>query len=188
MRLSSKVLRFTSIALLLFPALASAQRSTSAPSTRFGFASDRLARIDSFMQRAVDSKRIAGAVVLVMRDGQVAYERAFGWADKEARRRMTTDAIFRIASQSKAITSATLLSLVEEGRIAVSDPVSRYIPTFAHTTVATKTDTGLALVTAKRAITIAQLLTHTAGISYGTDSLVSTLYAAKGLGPAAGYC
>jgi CubicO group peptidase (beta-lactamase class C family) len=115
------------------------------------------------------------------------YERAFGWADREAGRHMTTDAIFRIASQSKAITSAAVLSLVEEGSLAVSDPVSRYLPTFAGTTVATKADTGLAIVPARRAIRVADLLTHTAGISYGTDSLVAALYAARGLGPAAGF-
>jgi CubicO group peptidase (beta-lactamase class C family) len=99
---------------------------------------------------------------------------------------MTPDAIFRIASQSKAITSTAILILVEEGRIALDDPVSRYIPEFAHTTVAIKADTGRVIVPAKRGITIKDLLTHTAGISYGTDPLVAPLYSAKGLGPAAG--
>jgi CubicO group peptidase (beta-lactamase class C family) len=155
--------------------------------SRLGFAPERLARIDTVLQAAVDSNHVAGVVLLVMRDGQIAYEKAFGWADKEAGRRMTTDALFRIASQSKAITSATLLSLVEQGRISVGDPVSRWMPTFAHSMVAVKSDTGLALVPAKRAIRIRDLLTHTAGISYGTDSLVMALYQAKGLGPAAGY-
>jgi len=139
------------------------------------------------MRQAVDSNRIAGAVVLVMRDGRVAYERAFGWADREAGRRMATDAIFRIASQSKAITSAALLSLAEEGKVAVTDPVSRYIPTFLRTTVAMRTDTGRATIPAKRAIRLADLLTHTAGISYGTDSTIASLYEARGLGPAAGF-
>ena len=173
-------------ALLAFPA--AAQRPTAAPPpSQLGFAPDRLSRIDSLMRLAVDSSRIVGAVVLVMRDGRVAYERAFGWADKEAGRRMGTDAIFRIASQSKAITSAALLSLVEEGKVAVTDPVSRYIPAFGRTTVAMRTDTGRAIIPAKRAILLADLLTHTAGISYGTDSLVASLYQAQGLGPAAGF-
>jgi CubicO group peptidase (beta-lactamase class C family) len=95
--------------------------------------------------------------------------------------------MFRIASQSKVITTAALLSLMEQGAFTPGTPVSRYLPTFAHTTVATKSDTGLALVPATRAITLADLLTHTAGISYGTDSLVAPLYAAKGLGPNAGW-
>jgi CubicO group peptidase (beta-lactamase class C family) len=153
---------------------------------RLGFDPTRLARIDTFLQHAVDDKRIAGAVALVMRDGEIAYEKAFGWADREAGRRMTTDALFRIASQSKAITSATFLSLVEEGKVAVTDPVGRYIPTFARTTVAVPVDTGRAIVPAKRQILLRDLLTHTAGISYGADRLVAPLYESKGLGPAAG--
>jgi CubicO group peptidase (beta-lactamase class C family) len=79
------------------------------------------------------------------------------------------------------------MSLVEEGKITLDDPVSRYIPAFAHTTVAIRTDTGRAIVPARRAITIHDLLTHTAGISYGTDPIVADLYRAKGLGPAAGW-
>ena len=157
------------------------------PRIEAGFASDRLARIDQMMQRYVDENQIAGAVGLVMRDGRVVYEHAVGWADKEAGRRMTPDAIFRIASQSKALTSTSILMLVEEGKIGLDDPVSRYIPEFAHTTVAIKSDTGRVIVPAKRAITIHDLLTHTAGISYGTDPLVAPLYSAKALGPAAGW-
>lgn len=175
---------YSASAAFLLSGSAAAQRPQV---STLGFSIDRLARIDTFMQRAVDSNRIGGAVVLLMRDGQVAYERAFGWADKEAKRRMKADALFRIASQSKAITSAALMSLVEEGTVAVADPVSRYIPTFARTTVATKTDTGTATVPAKRAIRLSDLLTHTAGISYGTDQIVASMYQARGLGPAAGF-
>jgi CubicO group peptidase (beta-lactamase class C family) len=123
----------------------------------------------------------------VLRDGQPVYEKAFGWADREANRRMTTDAIFRIASQSKALTSVALMTLVEEGKVSLNDAVSKYIPDFEHTTVAVRADTGRAIVPARRAITIRDLLTHTAGISYGTDSLVAPLYAAAGLGPSAGW-
>src|SRR5690349_4939834 len=101
-----------------------------------GFAPDRLARLDTVFQRFVDENRLAGAVVLVTRDGKPAYERAFGWSDKEAGRRMTTDTIFRIASQSKAITSTAILSLVEEGKIALGDPAGRYVPGFMKTSVA----------------------------------------------------
>ena len=101
-----------------------------------GFSAERLARLDHGLQQYVDEERVAGAVVLVLRDGQTVYERAVGWSDKEAGRRMTTDTIFRIASQSKAITSTAVLALVEEGKIGLNDPVSRFIPTFAKTTVA----------------------------------------------------
>ena len=155
--------------------------------TRLGFSTERLTRIDSALQRAVDNGEVAGAVALVLRDGQPVYERAVGWADKDAGKRMTVDAIFRIASQSKALTSVAIMSLVEEGKVGLGDPVSRYIPEFERTTVAVRADTGRAIVPARRRITIRDLLTHTAGISYGLDSLVAPLYAAKGLGPAAGF-
>ena len=158
-----------------------------APSTRLGVAPERLARIDSALQRYVDRVEIAGAVALVLRDGQPVYERAVGWADREAGRRMTTDAIFRIASQTKALTSVAVMALAEEGKLALDDPVSRFIPAFRQTTVAEPAAGGRGVVPARRAITIRHLLTHTAGISYGTDSLVAPLYAAQGLGPAAGY-
>lgn len=164
----------------LAPAL-HAQRTTS------GFAPDRLARIDRFMQAFADSNRIGGAVGLVMRDGKVVYEHAVGYIDKESGRRMTPDGIFRIASQSKAITSTAILMLVEEGRIALSDPVSRFIPEYARTTVASPADSGRNPVAAKRRITIKDLLTHTSGISYGTDGFVAKQYEAKALGPAAGW-
>ena len=183
--MSKKTPFFALLALACLVPTLDAQTSTATAKPRIesGFASDRLARIDEMIQRYVDENRIAGAVGLVMRDGRIVYERAFGWADKEAGRRMTTDAIFRIASQSKAVTSTAIMILNEEGKLALDDPVSRYIPSFARTTVATRSGT----VPAKRAITIHDLLTHTAGISYGTDSIVAPLYRAKGLGPAAGY-
>lgn len=172
---------FAGLTLVLGAAAGASGQRPAVPGVDFG----RLARIDTFMQRAVDSNRIAGAVVLVMRDGRVIHERAYGWADREARRPMRTNALFRIASQSKAITSAALLSLVEEGRVAVTDRVSQYIPSFARSTVATRTDTGVAIVPARRPILLSHLLTHTAGISYGTDASVAESYRAKGLGPAA---
>ena len=143
---------------------------------------ERVERIDRALQRYVDENRIGGAVALVLRDGQPVYERAVGWSDKEAGRRMTTDTIFRIASQTKAITSTAILSLVEEGKLTLTDPVSRVLPQFAKTTVAS----GGSIVPATRAITIRDLLTHTAGISYGTEPAIASQYEAKGLGPAAG--
>ena len=152
-----------------------------------GFAPARLARIDRFMQQYVDSGEIGGAVGLVLKDGRVVYQHAVGWLDKESGRRMTTDALFRIASQTKAVTTVAVLSLIEEGSLAAGDPVSRYIPAFAHTTVGTKSDTGLVTKPAARPITIRDLLTHTAGISYGTDGPAAPLYVANGLGTAAGW-
>jgi len=172
---------------LLALALLFVTRASLPAQTQSRFAPARLARIDRFMQQYVDSGRIGGAVGLVLQDGRVIYQHAVGWLDKESGRRMTPDALFRIASQSKALTTAAILTLVEEGSLAVGDPVSRYIPAFAHTTVATTRDTALVTKPAARPITIRDLLTHTAGISYGTDGLIAPLYAAQGLGPAAGW-
>jgi CubicO group peptidase (beta-lactamase class C family) len=167
------------------PAAAAPARDT----VRAGFSVQRLERIDALLQQYVDENRIGGAAALVLRDGKPVYEKAVGWADKEASRRMTSDTIFRIASQTKAITSVGVLALVEEGKIGLNDPVSRFIPAYAKTTVAVAGENGGAMTTvpARRPITIRDLLTHTAGISYGTDRLIASLYEAKGLGPAAGF-
>lgn len=163
-----------------------AQRAT----TSAAFSAERLARVDSLLQQYVDENRIAGAVALVLRDGQPVYERAVGWSDKEAGTRMATDTIFRIASQTKAITSVAILSLMEQGKVSLSDPVSRFIPSFANSRVAVPAAAGskakVTYVPAKRAITIRDLLTHTSGISYGQESHIAALYEAQGLGPAAG--
>src|SRR5215470_15209879 len=97
---------------------------------------ERLARIDKLFQQYVDEGRLGGAVALVLQDGKPVYEKAFGWRDKEAGSRMATDAIFRIASQTKALTSVAILSLVEEGKVGLTDPAGRFIPAFAKTTVA----------------------------------------------------
>ena len=96
----------------------------------------RAAVIDRGLQRYVDSDRVPGIVALVMQDGKVVYEKAFGWADKEADRRMTTDAIFRIASQTKALTSTAVMQLVEEGLLTLDTRAGAFIPSFAKTTVA----------------------------------------------------
>jgi CubicO group peptidase (beta-lactamase class C family) len=179
--------RLAALALLAAASPLAAQ-SARAPVARAanGFSAERLARVDRFLQQYVDSNRIGGAVALVLRDGQVAYTKSVGWIDRESRRQMTSDAMFRIASQSKAITSTAILMLVEEGRIALGDPVSRFIPAYAHTTVASRADSGRTVVAAQREITIQDLLTHSAGISYGGERWLADQYAAKGLGPAAG--
>src|SRR5713101_2396752 len=173
--------------LLLAPASLPAQARSAGPAAPAGFDAARLRRIDRWMQAYVDSNEIGGAVGLVLRDGKVVYQHAVGWSDKESGRRMTPNALFRIASQTKAVTTVAVLSLVEEGKLALDDPVSHWIPAFAHTTVAVKSDTGPAIVPAKRAITIRDLLTHTSGISTGLDPLIARAYAAKGLGSEAGF-
>ena len=156
-------------------------RSAAAP----GVEPARLARLDTLLDAAVADGGITGAVGLVMRDGRVIYERAVGWGDRESSRRMAPDAMFRIASQTKALTSIAIMSLVEQGTLSLDDRVGRWLPTFAQTTVLA--DGASAPVPARRPITIRDLLTHTAGISYGTDARVAEQYRARALGPAAGW-
>jgi CubicO group peptidase (beta-lactamase class C family) len=180
-------MRIIAIALTaLFSATLSAQAPAPAASSAT-FDPGRAAVIDRGLQRYVDSGRVPGIVALVMQDGKVVYEKAFGWADKENDRRMTTDAIFRIASQTKALTSAAVMQLVEEGLLTLNTRVGTVIPSFAKTTVAVAGENGVTQVPARRPITVRDLLTHTAGISYGTDRSVAAMYEAKGLGPAAGF-
>ena len=167
------------------PANPAALRSRAVSSSS-AFSADRLARIDKVLQHYIDQNQLPGVVALVLRDGQPVYERAVGWADKEANRKMTMDTIFRIASQTKAITTVAILALMEEGKIGLNDPVSNFIPAYAETKVAVRSESGVNIVPASRPITIRDLLTHTAGINYGTSPEVASLYEAKGLGPAAG--
>jgi len=184
----------SSVAFALLLGVTAGQKAPSQPAAHGAPAStlstERLARIDKVFQQYVDENRVSGVVGLVLQDGKPVYERAVGWADKEAGTKMAPDTIFRIASQTKAITSAAILVLMEEGKLTLTDPVSRYIPSFASSKVAVRKDAPDAapeIVPVKRPINVRDLLTHTAGISYGTDRQVAALYEAKGLGPAAGF-
>jgi len=164
---------------------ASRPPEAAAPALRLDPA--RLARLRQLIEQYVADQKIGGAVALVLQDGVPAIEVAAGWRDREAKVAMTSDSLFRIASQTKAVTSVAIMMLVEEGRIGLTDPVSRFIPAFAKTTVSVVGPDGTAtIVPAKRAVTITDLLTHTAGISYGMAPRLASLYEARGLGPAAG--
>lgn len=157
------------LALLLVAPVLGAQ--TLPPATTpesVGLSSERLARLRTVMQEYADQGRVAGVVTYVARNGRVAHLEAAGMADIEAGREMSTDTVFRIASQTKALTSVAAMMLVEEGRIGLADPVARFLPAFEKTTVAVPgDDSSVKVVPAARAITIHDLLTHTAGISYG---------------------
>jgi CubicO group peptidase (beta-lactamase class C family) len=137
-----------------------------------GMSAERLERITAVMQQYVDQGRLPGMVTLVARDAKIVYFRSFGKLDIEGGATMPTDAIFRIASQSKALTTVAVMILLEEGRLLLNDPVSRYIPEFKNSRVAVKPSEkesqGYSTVPARREITIRDLLTHTAGISYGS--------------------
>jgi len=132
-----------------------------------GLSSERLQRLTDAFQGYVKDGKLAGAVVLVARRGKVAYSGAFGQRDIETHAPMKEDAIFRIASQTKALVSVAALRLQEEGKLVISDPVGKYIPEFQKTRVAVLRPGGYDVVDSKRPITIRDLLTHTSGVSYG---------------------
>jgi len=140
-----------------------------APPESVGLSSERLLRIDKWMQNEIDQKRKAGMVMIVARHGKVAYHKAFGFKDIEAGTKMTTDTIFRLASMTKPITSAALLTLYEEGKFQLSDPLEKYIPAFKDVKVfAGIDDKGeMILETPKRKITIHDVFRHTPGYGGG---------------------
>ncbi|MBX2929404.1 MAG: beta-lactamase family protein [Saprospiraceae bacterium] len=159
----------TILILLLWAGLAVAQVLQAAKPESVKMSSERLQHIDRTVQAYIDSSYIPGAVALIVRDGKVAYHKAFGYADVEARKPLERDAIFRIASQTKAVTSIAVMMLYEEGRFLLDDPVSKYIPAFAKPQVLQQynaQDTTYSTLPAKREITIRDLLTHTSGIGY----------------------
>ena len=152
---------------------AMAQSLAPATPESVGLSSERVQRLKAVMQDYVDKGRIAGTVTLVARGGKLAHFESLGWMDVEGKVPMRTDTIFRIASMSKAVTSIAIVMLMEEGKLLLTDPVSKYIPAFTNTTVAVPAPAGTpgagryGVVPAKREITIRDLLTHTSGVSYG---------------------
>ena len=114
--------------------------TAQADTVRDGFSVERLQRMDALLDGYVNDGRIGGIVALVLRDGKPVYQHAVGWRDKEAGQKMTMDTIFRIASQSKALTSVAILSLMEEGKLTVNDRAGKWIPTFEKTSVLTRVE------------------------------------------------
>ena len=133
-----------------------------------GMSSERLGTINTVFTDYVTNGKLPGVVVLAARNGRVVYHQAIGMRDMENKTPMSTETIFRIASQTKAIVSVGIMMLQEEGKLLLSDPLSKYIPEFKETTVAIKEEEGgYKVEKAKREIKIRDLLTHTAGIGYG---------------------
>jgi CubicO group peptidase (beta-lactamase class C family) len=135
-----------------------------------GMSPERLARIDALCQKAIAEDQVPGIVALVARHGKIVYHKAFGLADNATGRAMRRDDVFRIASQSKAITATAVMMLWEEGRFQLDDPISRYIPEFKSPRVLktfNEKDGTYTTEPAKSEITIRQLMTHTSGIGYG---------------------
>jgi CubicO group peptidase (beta-lactamase class C family) len=150
------------------------------------FSPERLQRIDKLIKQYIDSGWVVGADAFIARNGKIVYNKAFGQADAEKKIPMQTDAIFRIASQTKAITSVAVMMLFEEGKFLLDDPISKYIPSFAHPKVLAEfnpKDSTYTTINARREITIRDLLTHTSGIDYaqiGSPNM-KAIYAKNGI-------
>lgn len=159
--------QYTALLLLVVSFVATSTVFAQSRAVR-GLDSNRLAHLERVFSGYVQNGQMAGSVVRVLRDGEVAYERAFGLRDIALNDPMPTDAIFRIASQTKALVSVGVMMLQERGQLLISEPAGNYLPEFRETTVAEPNDEGgYDVVPATRAITIRDLLTHTAGIGYG---------------------
>lgn len=173
--------------LLLVTLTAGAQGLKTARPDKQGFSAERLIKIDSMLAGFTGADhKIAGAAVVVVRNGNIVYQTASGYRDIEKGELMRKDDIFRIASQTKAITTTAVMMLYEEGKIALDDAVSRFIPEFARPKVMKafdKTDTSYIAEPASREITIRDLLTHTSGISYAVIGAAdhNAIYAKNGI-------
>ncbi|RYD96420.1 MAG: class A beta-lactamase-related serine hydrolase, partial [Sphingomonadales bacterium] len=129
---------------------------------------ERLSALDATMKKYIADEKLGGAVIKIKQGGREIFSEAYGWRDREAGVAMQQDTIFRIASQTKALTSVSIMMLMEEGKLVLDDPLGKFMPEWQKTTVAVANKSGgYDTVPAKRPITIRDLLSHTAGISYG---------------------
>jgi len=167
------------------PALAAGAGLPAAAPESLGFSAERLARIDQFMDGEIAAKRKAGAVVLVARHGKIAYFKAYGTADLASGRPMRSDDYFRLWSMTKPVTSVALLTLYEQGKFRLTDPLAKYIPGFAKARVLAGVDAmgQPSYEDPKRPITIQDVMRHTAGLTYGYfgDTPVDAAYRKAGV-------
>ena len=151
-----------------------------------GISAQRLSRIDGMIEEFVKNEQTPGAVAMIVRDGKIVYHKAFGYSDVEKKTTLKKDDIFRIASQSKAITSLAVMMLWEEGKFLLDEPVSKYIPEFKSPKVLKSfhaEDSTFTTEPARGEITIRHLLTHTSGIDYAMigSTELKAIYAKHGV-------
>jgi CubicO group peptidase (beta-lactamase class C family) len=177
---------------IVLPLAALAQGMPAAQPESLGLSTKRLERIAPALRRDIAAGLIPGAVMLVARHGKLAYFEAFGMRDKVRNTPMARNAIFRLGSMTKPITIAAAMMLVEEGRLSLGDPISKYLPQFAHMQVGIEVKdpaTGrvsLRLVPSEREIRIEDLMRHTSGFTYealGSGPIVKEMYRDAGIGP-----
>jgi CubicO group peptidase (beta-lactamase class C family) len=170
------------VVILILASAAVAQDLPTAKPEAVGLSSERLDRIGTAVQRSIDDKRIAGAVTLVIRHGHVAWLKSQGMMDREAGKPMRPDAMFRICSMTKPITSLAVMILYEEGKFLLDDPVSKYLPEFKNPKVLVKPASGEPYtIPASREITIRDLLRHTSGITYNWNGDLGPMYEKAGV-------
>ena len=183
--LSSIRLRSVAVAATLFVVIPSAfaEGPNTAKPEEAGFTSAGLARIDAYIKNEIAGNKIPGAIMMIQRNGKTAYFNSFGVRDPGTKEPMTPDTIFRIYSMSKPITTVAAMMLVEEGKLQLEDPLSKYIPAFADVKVGVEKKgedgaMGLDMVPVKRPITIQDLMRHTSGLTYGFfgEGLVKKAY------------
>ena len=179
--------------LLLFSLFVSAQTAVLSPGLELAdpatanMSIERLGRIDAMLNESIANSEIPGAVALVARNGKIVYNKAFGTANHETDRKFKTDDIFRIASQTKAITSTAVMMLWEEGKFQLDDPISKFIPEFKEPQVLDsliERDSSFTTIPADKEITIRHLITHTSGIGYGfidQDERIRKIYIKAGI-------
>ena len=176
------------LGLLLVTTAGAAPPAAVLPTVRpeaVGLSSERLARLDRYLDEQIARGRVAGGVVLIARRGKVAYFKAVGSADLASHRQMRTDDYFRLMSLTKPVTAAALLTLFEQGKFQLTDPLSKYLPAFKNVKVYTgKGPNGeMLLEDPKKPITIQDVLRHTAGFVYGwrPNSAVDAAYREAGI-------
>ncbi len=171
------------LVLAFLPVFAPAQTTPAAKPETYGFSTDRLNRLHETMQREVDEKRLPGVVTLVQRHGKIVEIKSYGNKDIAAGTPMTDDAIFRIYSMTKPVTGVAMMILYEEGKWHPSDPIAKFLPEFADVRVYKGLDSSGAMLTEPPAHppTMGELMTHTAGFTYGLfgTSPVDKAYTAK---------
>jgi len=155
-----------------------AQQLPTASPESVGLSSERLGRITAAVDESIKDKQIAGAVTMVVRHGKVAWLKPQGMLDREAGKAMPADAMFRICSMSKPITSVAVMMLYEEGRFQLGDPISKYLPEFKDPKVLVKPANGGTpySIPATREITIRDLLRHTSGLTYNWNETLGKMY------------
>jgi CubicO group peptidase (beta-lactamase class C family) len=183
---SSHCLRGVAVAVTLFIAIPGAFAEGPAPARpeEAGFTHAGLARVDTYIRNEIAENKIPGAIMMIHRNGKTAYFKSFGIRDPGTKEPMTPDTIFRIYSMSKPITTVAAMMLVEEGKLQLEEPLSKYIPAFANLKVGLENKgedgtTTLDMVPARRQITIHDLMRHTSGLTYGFfgEGMVKKAYA-----------